>query len=104
MTDHNIDIVDSDRWTCKHCYNTYSYNYKYKTHLQRCLVHCQHVEQHNNIMLELKTELKNELRDLFHDMLNEIKGDLQQHIQTVQPITQKKKSGISFLIHNTFNN
>ena len=84
----------NDRWTCHFCKKEFSHNYKYKTHLKRCLVHCQHIEQNNNIMLELKIELKDELRGLFHDMLNEIKGDLQQQIQpiqTVQPIMQKRK-------------
>ena len=92
MTDTQEEC--NDKWRCEFCKKEFSHNYKYKTHLKRCLVHCQHVEQNNNIMLELEIELKNELRDLFHGMLNEIKGDLQQQIQpiqTVQPIMQKKK-------------
>ena len=83
----------NNKWTCKHCYNTYSYNYKYKIHLKKCLVHCQNVEHNNNVFLELKTELKKELKDLFIEMLNDIKGDLQQQIQ---PIIQKKKAVFPF--------
>ena len=97
MTDTQEEY--NDKWKCQFCKKEFSHNYKYKTHLKRCLVHCQHIEQNNNIMLELKTELKNELRGLFHDMLNEIKGDLQQQIQpiqTVQPIIQKKKAVFPF--------
>ena len=90
---------DYNKWCCNFCKKEYSHNYKYKSHLRRCFVHCQHIEQNNNIMLELKTELKNELRDLFHGMLNEIKGELQQQIQpiqTVQPIIQKKRVAFPF--------
>ena len=97
MTDRQEE--NNDRWTCKHCYNTYSHNYKYKIHLEKCLVHCETVEQNNNIMLELKIELKDELRGLFHGMLNEIKGDFQQQIkpiQTVQSTIQKKKGVCPF--------
>ena len=84
----------NDKWTCQFCKKQFSHNYKYKTHLKRCLVHCQHVEQNNNIMFELKTELKDELLGLFYDMLNEIKGDLQTNVKQVipqQPIVQKKE-------------
>jgi hypothetical protein len=88
-----------DKWKCQFCKKEFSHNYKYKTHLKRCLVHCQHVEQNNNIMLELKTELKDELRLLFHGMLNEIKGDLQANVKQVipqQPIIQKKRVAFPF--------
>ena len=81
---------ENNRWTCKFCHKSFSYNYKFKNHLSRCIVYTKKTEKEYDVMLELKQELKEELRKTFIDMLDEIKTDFkntlnQQHHQQQQP-------------------
>ena len=78
--------MTDNKWCCPKCGKYYSKNYKYKTHLIRCLVHQEKLEKEYDVMVEVKQELKDELRKTFMDMLDEIKTDLtnkvnQQHQQ-----------------------
>ncbi len=54
--------TNDNKWTCKFCLKLFSPNYKYKTHLQRCLVYQHKVKMEYDILLELKDELKAELK------------------------------------------
>ena len=59
---------ECDRWTCKLCFKSYSCNYPFKRHLEKCLVH----KDNTNIRLQLKNELLAEFRTELNKTLSEI--------------------------------
>ncbi len=77
MVDHtelnNTQIV---KWTCPHCMKHYSKNYKYKKHLEKCIVYQSTCEQQYNVLLDIKADLKRQFTDMFKDMISELKHDI----------------------------
>jgi len=59
-----------DRWTCKLCFKSYSSNYPFKKHLEKCLVH----RDNTNIMIQLKNELLEEFKTELNKTLSEIRN------------------------------
>ena len=84
MTDSNSPNNDN-RWVCKFCHKSYSHNYPFKKHLQKCLVHTSKSEHEQTIMRELKAELKEQFTHMFQQALNDMKIDMRTTFQNVQP-------------------
>jgi hypothetical protein len=88
-------MTDDNRWTCKFCHKSFSHNYKYKTHLSRCLVHKDKMECENNMLSELKDELKEELKQelqqAFINMMEDIKIDMKTQLQQQQQQYQPRR-------------
>ena len=73
-----VVVVDSPKWSCPHCLKSYSKNYKYKIHLNKCLIYQQNCKTIQNVMVELKQELKTEMLDMFKEMIVSLKDELRQ--------------------------
>ena len=79
------------KWTCPHCKKHYSKNYKYKTHLEKCLVYQSMCERQYDVLLEIKSDLKQQLSDMFTDMILKLKRDILNQNQVVSaPIAKKR--------------
>ena len=88
---------NNHKWTCPHCKKHFSKNYKYKKHLDKCLVYQSMCERQYDVLLEIKSELKQQFSDMFKDMILELKHDLLDSNQTVNvPIAKKKIIGNMF--------
>ena len=84
--------MDLNKWTCPHCMKHYSKNYKYKKHLEKCIVYQSTCEQQKNVLLDIKTELKQQFSDMFKDMMLELKHDILNSNNPVNvPVVKKKK-------------
>ena len=70
-------------WTCPHCYKLFSPNYKYKSHLKRCLCFKPISDHHQQALVEIKDELKSELTNMFRDAIEELKQEIK--LNTYQP-------------------
>ena len=78
--DQTFDIENNDnKWTCRHCYKTYSKHYKYKTHLKKCLVYQQRCKMERDVLLDLKNEIKSECLNMFQSMMCELKNNILSH-------------------------
>ena len=60
---------------CPHCYKNFSPNYKYKSHLKRCLCFKPISDHHRQAIFEIKNELKNELANMFGDAIDDLKNN-----------------------------
>ena len=77
-----VVVVDNPKWSCPHCLKSYSKNYKYKIHLNKCLIYQQNCKTIQNVMVELKQELKTEMLDMFKEMIISLKDELRQQALT----------------------
>ena len=69
-----------NNWTCPHCYKHFSLNYKYKSHLKRCLCFKPIKDHHQQAIIEIKTELQTELTNMFRDAIDELRKELKSSI------------------------
>ena len=83
MTTDNTSVhMDTNKtWICPHCCKTYSKNYKYKTHLTKCLVHQDHLETKYSLMGDLMNDLKEELLSDFKHQLSELVSDIRSEFR-----------------------
>ena len=88
--------MDLNKWQCPHCMKHYSMNYKYKKHLEKCIVHQSTCEQQKNMLLDIKTELKQQFTDMFKDMMLELKHDILNSNNPVSVPVVKKYVGSIF--------
>ena len=91
-----LNITNNLKWTCPHCMKHYSKNYKYKKHLERCIVYQSTCEQQKNVLLDIKTELKQQFTDMFKDMMLELKQDIWHSNNPVSVPVVKKYVGNIF--------
>jgi hypothetical protein len=74
------------KWQCQFCLKSYQPTYRYKTHLQRCLVYCDRTDGQldliSNMIVELKRELKAEIKEEFLNMLKDVKTDVSNDVKT----------------------
>ena len=89
--DNNID----NKWECKFCKKYYSKNYPYKSHLKRCLVHQEDMDNKYDMLGDLMTDLKNELKHDFKNelfkMINEIKDEVKNDVKKIIINLNQKK-------------
>ena len=89
--DNNID----NKWRCPKCLKYYSKNYPYKSHLKRCLVHQEDMDNKYDMLGDLMTDLKNELKHDFKNelfkMINEIKDEVKNDVKKINYQPQPKK-------------
>lgn len=88
MADSNnsFNTLDTNRWECKFCHKTYSHNYPFKKHLQKCLVHTAKAELENAVLIDLKAELKEQFTHMFQKALNDMTADMRASFHNVQPL------------------
>ena len=67
------DQLKLNTWECPQYYKRISPNYKYKSHLKRCLCFKPIKDHHQQAIIEIKTELKNELTNMFMDAIDELR-------------------------------
>ena len=89
--DNNID----NKWQCGFCKKYFSKNYPYKSHLKRCLVHQEDMDNKydmlGDFMTDLKNELKNDFRNELFKMINELKNEVKNNVKTNNYQPQPKK-------------
>ena len=87
-----VNNAGNIKWICPHCKKHYSKNYKYKKHLEKCIVYQSTLEQQYDVLLEIKMELKQQFSDMFKDMISELKRDVLNSNQPCSAPIVKKKS------------
>ena len=74
------DQTKMNTWVCPHCVKTFSRNYKYKSHLKRCLCFKPIKDHHQQAIIEIKAELKTELTNMFRDAIDELRKELKSSV------------------------
>ena len=96
------DQIKLKTWVCPHCYKKVSPNYKYKSHVKRCLCFKSTSDHHQQAIFEIKTELKNELANMLRDAVYELEQELKSpanqspSAKSVEPLVKKKVIGSIF--------
>jgi ABC-type thiamine transport system ATPase subunit len=79
-------MSEQNRWLCPFCKKDFAISYKYKTHLQRCLIH----NDNKQLMSESLEELKEELRNEFKTMINSFKKEMITNIHQSSLINKRQ--------------
>ena len=84
------DQTKKHTWTCPHCCKTFSPNYKYKSHLKRCLCFKPITDHHHQAIIEIKTELKDEFSNMFRDAIDGLREELKSSVNQ-QPLVNHQQ-------------
>ena len=76
-------------WVCPPCYKKFSSNYRYKSHLTRCLSFKPTSGHHQQALFEIKNDLRSELANMFRDATYEFKEELKSSAKSVEPLVKK---------------
>ena len=96
-----VNNAGNIKWICPHCKKHYSKNYKYKKHLDKCIVYQSTLEQQYDVLLEIKTELKQQFSDIVKDMILELQHDILNLNKPVSvPVAKTNKLLAVYLIND----
>ena len=61
-------------WQCPQCGKQLAVGYRYKTHLEKCLVHQEKMKLHSDFLKEVRQELKQEMYYKLNNVIEEVEN------------------------------